>query len=85
MTWAAHSSVAVILFVMSLAAQGAVPPVAAFALVLGANLGTAINPVMEGTAGDDPAAKRLPVGNILNLVLGVRLGFGGCCTSAAGR
>jgi phosphate:Na+ symporter len=31
---------------MSFAAKGTVPPDAAFALVLGANLGTAINPVL---------------------------------------
>ena len=56
LTWAAHSSVAVVLLVMSFAAKGAVPPDAAFALVLGANLGTAINPVLEGVSGDDPVA-----------------------------
>ena len=71
LTWAAHSSVAVILLVMSFAAKGTVPPDAAFALVLGANLGTAINPVLEGGAGDDPAAKRLPLGNLVNRALGV--------------
>lgn len=70
LTWAAHSSVAVVLLVMSLASKGAVPPDAAFALVLGANLGTAINPVLEGVAGDDPVARRVPVGNLLNRVLG---------------
>lgn len=70
-TWAAHSSVAVVLIVMSFAAQGLVPPIAAFALVLGANLGTAINPLLEGGAGDDPAARRLPVGNLLNRLIGV--------------
>ena len=70
LTWAAHSSVAVILFIMTLAARGAVPPDAAFALVLGANLGAAINPVIEGPAGDDPAAKRLPVGNLLTRIVG---------------
>ena len=48
LTWAAHSSVAVVLLVMSLAARGARAAGAAFALVLGANLGTAINPVLEG-------------------------------------
>src|ERR1700761_6970320 len=52
LTWAAHSSVAVVLVVMSFAARGTVPPEAAFALVLGANLGTAINPLLEGAAGD---------------------------------
>src|SRR4051812_44352766 len=54
LTWAAHSSVATVLLTMSFAAKGVVPPDAAFALVLGANLGTAINPVLEGGAGDDP-------------------------------
>jgi len=70
LTWAAHSSVAVVLLVMSLAAKGVVPPDAAFALVLGANLGTAINPVLEGAAGGDPAAKRLPLGNLLIRTMG---------------
>jgi Na/Pi-cotransporter len=53
MTWAAHSSVATMLLIMSLAAQGVVPPDAAFALVLGANLGSALNPLLEGAAGSD--------------------------------
>ena len=70
LTWAAHSSVSVVLLTMSLAAQGAIPPEAAFALVLGANLGTAINPVLEGVRGDDPVSRRLPIGNLLTRVLG---------------
>jgi phosphate:Na+ symporter len=70
LTWAAHSSVAVVLLVMSLASKGVVPPHAAFALVLGANLGTALNPVLEGVTGNDTAAKRLPFGNLLNRALG---------------
>ena len=70
LTWMAHSSVAVVLLVLSLAAQGTVPPEAAFALVLGANLGTAINPVLEGSGGSDPEARRLPVGNLLTRVAG---------------
>lgn len=73
LTWAMHSSVAVVLLIMSLASQGAVPPDAAFALVLGANLGTAINPVIEGPASDAPAAKRLPVGNLLTRIAGVAI------------
>jgi phosphate:Na+ symporter len=71
LTWAAHSSVAVVLVIMSFATQGTVPPDAAFALVLGANLGTAINPVLEGTTGADPAARRLPIGNLVNRLIGV--------------
>jgi phosphate:Na+ symporter len=70
LTWAAHSSVAIVLLTMSFAAKGVVPPHAAFALVLGANLGAAINPVLEGAGGNDPAAKRLPLGNLLNRAIG---------------
>src|SRR3954447_16262441 len=73
LTWAAHSSVAVVLLIMSFASKGVIPPHAAFALVLGANLGTAINPILEGGAGDDPAARRLPLGNLINRVIGVAI------------
>ena len=72
-TWAAHSSVAIVLLVMSFAAKGVIPPEAAFALVLGANLGTAINPLLEGVSGGDPSARRLPIGNLLNRALGCGL------------
>ena len=74
LTWAAHSSVAAVLFIVSLAATGAVPPQAAFALVLGANLGTALIPLLEGVGGD-LAARRLPVGNFLNRLVGCVLGL----------
>jgi len=73
LTWAAHSSVAVVLLIMALAVQGVVPPHAAFALVLGANLGTAINPLLESGVGGDPSAKRVPIGNLINRVLGCAL------------
>jgi phosphate:Na+ symporter len=75
LTWLAHSSVATILLIVSLAANQVVPPDCAFALVLGANLGSALNPLIEGAAGSDPVAKRLPMGNLLNRVLGVVLGL----------
>jgi len=71
LTWAAHSSVATVLLVVSLAAKGVVPPEAAFALVLGANLGTALNPLIEGAIGGDSVSKRLPVGNLVNRLIGV--------------
>src|SRR5690606_20927056 len=71
LTWASHSSVAVVVMIMSLAGHGMVTPTLACALVLGANIGTAINPILETTGGGDPAARRLPLGN-----LGTRLG--GC-------
>jgi phosphate:Na+ symporter len=73
LTWAAHSSVAVILLVMAFAAQAVVPPHAAFALVLGANLGTALNPLLESGLGGDAAAKRLPIGNLINRIVGCAL------------
>ncbi|MBV8737269.1 MAG: Na/Pi cotransporter family protein [Alphaproteobacteria bacterium] len=75
LTWAAHSSVAVVLLTMSFATQGVVPPQAAFALVLGANLGTALNPLFEAGSTSDPAAKRLPIGNLLNRLVGGVLGL----------
>jgi len=75
LTWAAHSSVAVVLLVMSLSAQGLIDPYQAFALTLGANLGTAVNPVVEGQAGRDLSAKRLPVGNLITRILGVLVAF----------
>ena len=72
-TWAAHSSVAVVLLIMSFAAKGVVPPATAFAMVVGANLGTAINPLLESSAGADGAARRLPLGNLLNRLVGAVL------------
>ncbi|MBN8940357.1 MAG: Na/Pi cotransporter family protein [Rhizobiales bacterium] len=69
LTWAAHSSVAVVLFIMSMAAAGHVAPPAALAMVLGANLGSALNPAIEAIGGD-PAKLRLAAGNLLNRVVG---------------
>ena len=71
LTWAMHSSVAVVLLVMSLASHGIVTQEAAFALVLGANLGSAANPLLEGGGREDPAARRMPLGNLLNRVAGL--------------
>ena len=71
LTWAAHSSAAVVLLVMPLANAHFVTPVGALALVLGANLGSAINPVLEGGSSSNPASRRLPVGNLINRVIGV--------------
>src|SRR6201991_1104693 len=73
LTWAAHSSVATVLLVVSLAYSNFITPAAALALVLGANLGSAINPVFEGGRRDDPASYRLPVGNLINRLVGIVL------------
>ena len=71
LTWAAHSSVAVVLLVMSLAYSHFVTAEAALALVLGANLGSAINPLLEGGIRGDPASRRLPLGNLINRLVGI--------------
>ncbi|MGC2812747.1 MAG: Na/Pi cotransporter family protein [Bradyrhizobium sp.] len=71
--WAAHSSVAVVLLVISLAYSNFITPVAAFALVLGANLGSAINPLLEGGGLGNPIARRLPLGNLINRAFGCDL------------
>jgi phosphate:Na+ symporter len=71
-TWAAHSSAAVVLLVMSLAYSHFVSPVAALALVLGANVGSAINPLLEGSRAS-LASRRLPVGNMFNRLVGAAL------------
>ncbi|MGB6394745.1 MAG: Na/Pi cotransporter family protein [Bradyrhizobium sp.] len=72
-TWAVHSSVATVLLTMSLAYAHFVSPLAALALVLGANLGSAINPIFEGARRANPASYRLPLGNLINRLVGVLL------------
>jgi phosphate:Na+ symporter len=71
LTWVAHSSAAVVLLIMSLAYSHFVTPAAALALVLGANLGSAINPLLEGTTSGNIAGRRVPLGNLLNRLVGV--------------
>lgn len=73
LTWAAHSSVVTVLLAMSLAAKDVVGIETGMALVLGANLGSAINPMLEGDVGSSPANRRLPLGNLLNRLAGLVL------------
>ena len=70
--WGVHSSVAVVLLIISLASHGALPLDVAFVSVLGANLGTAINPLLEAGAAT-PHARRLPLGNLGNRIVGIAL------------
>jgi phosphate:Na+ symporter len=72
-TWAAHSSVAVVLVVMALGAAHLVPPTAVLAMVLGANLGSALNPLIETSQPGNLASRRLPIGNLLTRVVGCAL------------
>lgn len=72
--WLSHSSVAVVLLVMSLAAHNVVAIEPALMLVLGANLGTALNPLLEATGGD-AAARRLPLANLANRLVGIAIAW----------
>jgi phosphate:Na+ symporter len=72
LAWIAHSSVAAMLLIMSLAAAGVIGPPAALVMVLGANLGSALNPFLEAMGGD-PAKIRVPVGNLATRVVGCAL------------
>jgi phosphate:Na+ symporter len=74
-TWASHSSVAVVVLIMSLAHNGLVNPATAFILVLGANLGTAVNPVLESGNDGNPASRRVPIGNIGTRIAGCIVAF----------
>ncbi len=80
-TWVAHSSVAIVLLVMSLATVGVIPVELGFALVLGANAGSGIIPVAL-TASGVAQARRIPMGNLLFRTLGaiVVLPFVGLAT-----
>jgi phosphate:Na+ symporter len=72
MTWLAHSSLAMVLFVMSLASGGAIDGKLAVALVLGANLGGAIVP-FAALSGSAVAARRVVLGNLVLRAGGVAL------------
>ena len=70
LTLLSTSSLAVILLVISFTANGIVGTDVAFALVLGANLGSAATPLLA-TASADPEARRVPMGNAIFRLAGV--------------
>ncbi|QRM27552.1 Na/Pi cotransporter family protein [Microvirga sp. VF16] len=72
--WLAHSSVAALLFIMSLAGAGVIDAHSALVMVLGANLGSSLNPLLEGTGGD-PVKLRVPFGNFAMRVIGCLVTF----------
>jgi phosphate:Na+ symporter len=67
LTWGCHSSVAVVLLIVSLAATHVIAPVPSLALVLGANIGGTLPALIE--AGS-PVARRLPLGNAIVRLVG---------------
>ncbi|MDX1709542.1 MAG: Na/Pi cotransporter family protein [Rhodovibrionaceae bacterium] len=64
LTWAAHSSLAAVLLVMSLASTQAISVHLALTFVVGANIGGAIAPVAM-TMGASPPERWVPIGNLL--------------------
>lgn len=68
--WMAHSSLATVLLIITLAATGALEPGVAFAFVLGANIGSAIPPFIA-TLGGSSSARQPPLGNLIFRVCGV--------------
>ncbi|MEQ8817489.1 MAG: Na/Pi cotransporter family protein [Thalassobaculum sp.] len=64
LTWLAHSSLTVVVLVMSLASLQVISMQLALVLVLGANVGGAITPLVM-TLGQLPSARRVPLGNLL--------------------
>ncbi|GLS34973.1 sodium:phosphate symporter [Mesorhizobium tianshanense] len=66
---ASSSSMAVVLLITSLAASGTLSPGLSLALVLGANLGGAVPPILA-TLVDGPLARRVTVGNFLARAIG---------------
>jgi phosphate:Na+ symporter len=63
-TWFVHSSLSVVLLVMSFAGAGLVEPRLALALVIGANIGGALAPYMA-QAGAEVDARRVPLANLI--------------------
>jgi phosphate:Na+ symporter len=68
--WMAHSSLATVLLIITLASTGALDPSVAFAFVLGANIGSAIPPFVA-TLGGSRSARQPPLGNLIFRVCGV--------------
>ncbi|HEY3148690.1 MAG TPA: Na/Pi cotransporter family protein [Dongiaceae bacterium] len=70
LTIASTSSLAIILLIVSFATHNLIPVEVCYALVLGANLGSAVMPIIA-TLSDVPEARRVPVGNLIFRVAGV--------------
>lgn len=69
LTWLCHSNVAVILLVMSFTVAQIVPLNLGLVMVLGANIGSGIVPLILSLS-ENPAARRIPLGNLLFRIAG---------------
>ena len=63
-TWFVHSSLSVVLLIMSFAGSGIIGPQLGLALVIGANIGGALAPYMA-QSGAEVEARRVPLANLL--------------------
>ncbi|WP_259782687.1 Na/Pi cotransporter family protein [Aestuariispira ectoiniformans] len=72
LTWLAHSSLATVLLVASLAASGSISEQLALTLVIGANLGGALPPIMATLHGAR-AGRCVAIGNALFKVVGAMI------------
>lgn len=70
LTWLAHSSLAIVLLLTTLVSSQVLPVEMGLVMVLGANLGGTIAPLLS-TLRDQPAALRIPAGNMMMRVTGV--------------
>lgn len=74
LTWMVHSGLGMVLLFMSFVAAGTMPVELGLYMVLGANIGSALAPVVM-TLRDIPAGRRVPLGNLLIRVIGVIIAF----------
>lgn len=74
LTWLAHSSIAVILTAAGLVGAGVVPPAMALAIVLGANAGGSIAPLVA-TSASLPPGRRPALGHLIMRAGGAVLGL----------
>jgi phosphate:Na+ symporter len=74
LTWLMHSSLAMVLLLMSFVVSGVLPVTLGLYMVLGANLGGTVPPILA-TLKDNPEALRVPVGNMFIRLAGVTIVF----------
>jgi len=67
-TWLTHSSIAIILLIATFATSGLFPPATAITLVIGANLGNALIPVLD-QLGAPSAQRQSAIGNLITRLL----------------
>lgn len=72
LTWVFHSSLAIVLLLMSMVGADVIPIHLALMMVLGANIGNVIAPLMSSLK-DPPQAARIPAGNLVMRLTGVFL------------